>query len=136
MKAYEYFQDPTVPCCDLCCPSLLDRTRPGPPPGNTRKKPRPTPGVVDKDLKKEIVRWRKEVWSRDFEDSVFGPSAILTDQAVDLLSSFGQIKQISEIKVVLGYWAWFEKYSEELLALYQRLEIAPKKAKPTKPRAG
>lgn len=137
IKAHNLCKDPTVPCCDLCSPSLLNRTRPGPPPKNTWKKACPTPGVVDKELKKEIVRWRKEIWTRDFEDSLFGPSVILTDPTVELLSLFGRINKIAEIRIVLGYWAWFEKYREELFAVYQSLEvIAPKKPKLTKPRQG
>ena len=82
---------PTVPCCDLCSPELLDKTRPAPPLRNSRKKGQ-IPGMTDKELKKAIIRWRGEIWSRDFGDSLLGPSAILSNAAVNSLSLFGQVE--------------------------------------------
>jgi len=48
--------DLTVPCCDFCIPALLNQTRPAPPSQAFRKK-NVTPGIVDKQLKKAIVKW-------------------------------------------------------------------------------
>lgn len=55
---------------------------------------------------------------------------------VNSLSSFGPITRLLDLKTVMGgHWAWFDVYGEQLLALFQRLEIAPKKPKPPKARA-
>ena len=129
------FTDPTVSCCDLCDPSLLNQTRPAPPSRVPRKK-NATPGVVDKELKKAIIKWRKDIWTRDFGDALFGPSAVLSDAAVESVSSFGRIDRLIVLESALGgYWAWFGRYGDELLNLFRNLEVAPKQAKPTKPRA-
>jgi hypothetical protein len=127
--------DPSVPCCDLCDPSLLHQTRPAPPLRVTRKK-KENPGVVDPDLKTAIVKWRKDVWNRDFGDSLFGPTAILSDAAVESISSFGKIERLIDLESALGgYWAWFGRYGDELLSLFESLDIAPKQIKVPKPRA-
>ena len=64
--------DPTVPCCDFCSPALLNQTRPAPPSQAFHKK-NVTPGIINKQLKKAIVKWWTEIWTHDFEDSLFGP---------------------------------------------------------------
>jgi len=124
-----------VPCCDLCNPELLNRTRPAPPSRNSRKKG-PTFGVVDNELKKAIINWREEIWSRDFGDSLFGPAAVLSNAAIESLSSFGPIERLIDLELALrGYWAWFGKYGDKLLIFLSSLHIGPKKPKPPKPRA-
>jgi hypothetical protein len=91
---------------------------------------------VDKQLKKSIVKWQKEIWTRDFGDSLFGPSAILSNTAVESLSSFGNLKRLVDVESALGgYWAWFGRYGDELLNLFKSLEVGPKQPKPSKPRA-
>lgn len=91
---------------------------------------------MDDELRKEIISWREEIWKEDFGYSLFGPAAILSDETVNLLSSFGPIAQLVDLKAAMGgNWAWFDMYGEQLLALFQRLEVAPKKPKPTKARA-
>ena len=87
------------------------------------------------ELKKEIVKWRKEVWTRDFGDSLFGPSAILSDAAVESVSSFGKIERLIDLESALGGWAWFGRYGDELLNIFESLDISPMQAKPPKPRA-
>ncbi|KAF8162230.1 P-loop containing nucleoside triphosphate hydrolase protein [Pholiota molesta] len=126
---------PTVACCDICEPSLLDQTRPAPPSRNSRKR-NAAPGMVDKDLRKSIFKFRKEIWQRDFGDSLLAPSAILSDASIDSLSSFGKIDRLIDLESALGgYWAWFDRYGDELLALFRSLDVAPKQAKSSKPRA-
>ena len=88
------------------------------------------------ELKKAIVKWRKEVWTRDFGDSLFRPSAILSDASVISVSSFGKIERLIDLESALsGYWAWFGRYGDEFLNLFKSLNIAPKQVKPPKPRA-
>ena len=70
-----------------------------------REDKKAVPGVVNTELKKEIVKWRKEVWTRYFRDSLFGPSAILCDAAVESVSSFGKIKRLIDLESALGGWA-------------------------------
>ena len=71
--------DPTVLCCDICNPEHLNTAAPS---RNSRKRG-PKFGVVDNELKKVIIKWRKEISSRDFGDSLFGPAAVLPNAAVE-----------------------------------------------------
>ena len=88
------------------------------------------------ELKKAIVKWRKEVWTRDFEDSLFGPSAILSDASVKSDLLFGKIERLIDLESALsGYWAWFGRYGDEFLNLFKSLNIAPKQVRPPKPQA-
>lgn len=91
--------------------------------------------MVDNTLRESIVSWRKEIWRRDFGDSLLGPSVVLSNELVEAASSFGPIKDLDMLKKTIGGWLWFGKYGNELLTFLQSLEIAPKKPRPTKPRA-
>jgi len=85
----------------------------------TSRKRNVTPGIVDKQLKKAIVKWCKEIWTCDFGDSIFGPFAILSDTAVESLSSFGNIERLINLESALGrYWAWFGWYGIDRCGRY------------------
>ena len=78
--------DPTVPCCDICCPELLDRTRPAPPTLVQRKMGMPNPAV-----KSALHKWRMKIWRRDFKGAAFGLSGVLKNERIEVLSSVGPI---------------------------------------------
>ena len=63
------------------------------------RKKKPTSGVVDKELKKAIIKWRKDIWTRDFGDSQFGPSAVLSDADVESVSSLARLIGLSISKM-------------------------------------
>ncbi|KAH9481945.1 hypothetical protein JR316_0006475 [Psilocybe cubensis] len=90
-------------------------------------------GAVDPELRKVILEWRKSLWHRDFGDSMFGPSGILSNNAVNKLASYGAILRLTKLNEILGgNWPWFGKYGDELLALFRTTVIAPAKPKPSR----
>ncbi|KAE9385324.1 P-loop containing nucleoside triphosphate hydrolase protein [Gymnopus androsaceus JB14] len=97
-----------VACCDLCDPTLLDKTRPGAPQAASRRSIIKK-GLAHKETMNELHKWRTEISKRDFPSMLFGPSAILKDDTVELLASVGPIKTLARLdKVLGGQWSWRE----------------------------
>ncbi|EDQ98673.1 uncharacterized protein LACBIDRAFT_298348 [Laccaria bicolor S238N-H82] len=114
---------PTMPCCDLCDPSLLNRTRPGPPPLKARQTATKQ-GEPAQYVQHELHKWRTQVYERDFTHAMFGPSAIMKDGTITMLSSVGPISSICQLeKILAGQWQWYATYGAELLAFLNTLEM-------------
>ncbi|KAF8189324.1 P-loop containing nucleoside triphosphate hydrolase protein [Pholiota molesta] len=115
--------NPTVPCCDLCHPALLELTRPAAPEPAARKASVKA-GICNENLMDVIAEWRTKIWKRDFSKAQFGPSGILSNSAIERLSSVGPIKDLDMLEQVLGgNWPWFERYGEELLTEHCKLPV-------------
>ena len=106
---------PTVPCCDLCDPSLLNLTRPGPP--TTAKRTPPLKlGLLNEEVHTGLEDWRERVWQHNFKDALFAPSGIISDKVIGNLASLGPVLRLIELERVVGsQWPWFGKYGDELL---------------------
>lgn len=108
--------DCTVPCCDLCDPSLLARTRPGPSPRLQRatkvKRGQPVP-----EYQSKLHQWRMDVFDRDHAGSQWDYTGILSQSQVEHLTSVGPINK-AKLTSILGVgWVWWDEYGKELLAL-------------------
>lgn len=124
-----------MPCCDLCAPTLLNRTRPGPP-EKTPKKANIKSGLVNEKTQNALLDWRKKVWQEDFADMIFGPSSILSDETVDMLSSVGPVLRLNVLERIVGSeWPWFGRYGNQLLDYLISLNIPPMQPKPQQKRA-
>ena len=122
-----------VACCNLCNPTLLDKRRPGAPQAASRRSII-RKGLAHKETMNELHKWRTEIFKRDFSSMLFGPSAVLRDEAVELLASVGPIKTLARLdKVLGGHWSWRERYGHSLLETLALLEIPfiPKPKKET-----
>ncbi|KAJ6517846.1 hypothetical protein DFH09DRAFT_1287620 [Mycena vulgaris] len=127
--------NPIVPCCDICCPELLNKTRPGKPPVIPRQSAVKR-GEINKDVQIVLHRWRIGIKARDFSTSLFAASAILRDETVALLSSVGPVDSRERLqKVLAGQWTWWEEYGEELYKCLAAQDIPPMKPLPAKKRA-
>ncbi|KAJ7586278.1 hypothetical protein C8J56DRAFT_742127, partial [Mycena floridula] len=91
-------------------------------------------GVPQKSTQDKLYEWRSMVYKRDFRRSLFGPSGIMKDETISLLSSVGPIhlQKVLE-KVLAGQWTWYERYGDELLAWLMTLNMPPMVLKPKKP---
>ena len=88
-------------------------------------------GVPNSIVRNALYKWRTSIHARDFPDSLFGPSAILKDDTLDLLSSVGPIASVAVLKRVLaGNWSWISTYGSELWTELQKLDIPPMQPKP------
>ncbi|KAF7359579.1 p-loop containing nucleoside triphosphate hydrolase protein [Mycena venus] len=98
---------PTVACCDICCPELLNVARPGNPQKVIRQSAVKR-GEVVKDLQVVLNEWRTSIKKRDYPSPLFAASAILRDETIALLSSVGPIKSRKHLqKVLAGQWTWW-----------------------------
>ncbi|KAF9477172.1 P-loop containing nucleoside triphosphate hydrolase protein, partial [Pholiota conissans] len=113
---------PTAPCCDICNPELLNLTRPAALPPSTRKS-NVLYEAVDPATKSSLEEWRGKIWNRDFDDAIFSPAGILSDGAIERLSSVANAidNLISLERALGGGWAWFGTYGDELLTEIKRL---------------
>ncbi|EFI28041.1 ATP-dependent DNA helicase RecQ [Coprinopsis cinerea okayama7 len=124
---------PTVPCCDICCPQLLDRTRPAPPATSERAKAIKG-GVPNVDVMCKLNDWRVSVFRRDFAGkAMFTASGVLSDSLVETLASVGPITTEKRLKEVVGRsWLLYPKYHAELLMTLLAMDMPPMVPKPPK----
>ncbi|TFY55897.1 hypothetical protein EVJ58_g7964 [Rhodofomes roseus] len=124
-----------VPCCDICDPALLDRTRP-PRLARPRKAASQTQGIPDQHALQALEEWRAATLSRDYPQAIFGASALLDDTTIDKLTSAGPLTE-DEIKQMLKGWIWRHDYEAELCQLLRSLNVVfrPKPKPPKKTRA-
>ncbi|KAF8153775.1 P-loop containing nucleoside triphosphate hydrolase protein [Crassisporium funariophilum] len=125
---------PTVPCCDICDPSLLDKTRPG----NFEKAGRRKAVKLGKPNVKtmdELDSWRRGVKARDFPYPVITAEAILSEQLIRTIASAGPVQSKSKLSELLaGQWGWEDTYCDELLDKLNALDIPALVPLPTRPR--
>ncbi|KAF8145811.1 P-loop containing nucleoside triphosphate hydrolase protein [Mycena galopus ATCC 62051] len=127
--------DPTAPCCDICCPHLLDLVRPGKLPRVARQSTVKR-GEVNADVQRELDKWRTEIKARDFPSTMYAPSMILKDETVALLASVGPITSLNHLqKTLSNQWLWLDEYGELLYQFMSSLTIPPMKPLPKKTRA-
>ncbi|KAJ3516531.1 hypothetical protein NMY22_g14185 [Coprinellus aureogranulatus] len=122
---------PNVPCCDNCCPELLDRTRPRKVEVEKRNVGVKR-GIPNLEVMTSLNRWRVKILKRDFGSAFFSADGFLSDDLVEDLASVGPIMDLERLKLVLGgKWSWIDKYGEELSAELVSLDIPPMIPKPT-----
>ncbi|OJT02274.1 hypothetical protein TRAPUB_7190, partial [Trametes pubescens] len=126
---------PTVPCCDICCPALLDLTRPPAP----RAEQRATPikrGLPDLAAQKRLREWRRSIHARDHSYAQYDASAILSDDLISSLTVCGPVSSETLSALLKGKWVFWEKYHEELADFLDCIIIifTPIPSKPRAPR--
>ncbi|KAJ7764573.1 P-loop containing nucleoside triphosphate hydrolase protein [Mycena maculata] len=125
---------PTVLCCDICCPELLNLVRPGKAPKVTCQSAIKR-GEVQKNLQVVLDEWRTSIKHRDYPSPLFASSAILRDETIALLSSVGPINSRKHLqKILAGQWTWWVKYGGELYHCLAGQTIPPMVPLPQKTR--
>ncbi|EMD42076.1 hypothetical protein CERSUDRAFT_62036 [Gelatoporia subvermispora B] len=109
-----------VPCCDICDPSLLDRTRP--PKVTLAKVKPPRRGKPYPGVQVELESWRETVWQRDHVHAHYDSTAILDDSTIDLLSSIGEVDDTVYTELLETAWIWWDLHGPELLRLLTSLD--------------
>lgn len=113
---------PTVPCCDICDPSLFDKTRPNSNVNTSREKVT-RKGLPDVDLQDKLRRWRETIFERDLAGSPLAPSAVMDEEIIELISSLGPLSKEKLSSVLQPKWIWWDTYGEELQKLLATLKI-------------
>ena len=116
---------PVVPCCDICAPSLLDRTRPG-----SFKKPRrkqvsktgePCVETVDK-----LNEWRQTIKQHDYTSSMITPAAVLSNEMVEKIARVGPITTRQQLSAILAdEWGLESTYGNELWTFLASIDPPP-----------
>ncbi|EAU85201.2 ATP-dependent DNA helicase recQ [Coprinopsis cinerea okayama7 len=105
-------------CCDLCNPQLLDRVRPGKPPAKERRKVVKKRAEIALHVWSKLDEWRMLVHARDWPRSMLGPSAILSDDDLEMLAMAENITTLEDLKDILHQWTWRTKYVDELWSVW------------------
>ncbi len=124
---------PDVPCCDICDPSLFDRTRPGTAPTTARAK-NLKKGQPDLRAKAALREWRDLVFERDHQHAHYDETAILDDELIATIVCTGGTPPSQLRSLLVDKWIFFDRHGEELLNLVSSLKIVFTPL-PTKPRA-
>jgi hypothetical protein len=108
--------EPTVPCCDICDPSLLDLVRPGLRPTSTTKKltynKHPNMLVVS-----ALREWRRKALISDDHPRYLPASYILSEEAINKLASLSPCTELS-VKVYLSQqWVFWSTYGSDVTAV-------------------
>ncbi|KAL1680990.1 P-loop containing nucleoside triphosphate hydrolase protein [Schizophyllum commune] len=107
---------PGVDCCDVCAPSLLDRTRPG---KNSRATAAPRLTMAktrDANLYAVMDDWREEVFDRDFSWSGMTPEMVLPTTLIDKIARVQQPLKRTVIERLLKLdWIYYDQYGREML---------------------
>ncbi|KAI0363847.1 P-loop containing nucleoside triphosphate hydrolase protein [Pilatotrama ljubarskyi] len=123
--------EPTVPCCDICCPSLFDVTRPASLPPEKRKQ-KPKCGLPDLTAQRKLQEWREMIFVRDHAWAQYDETAILNDEMIAALTSCGPLAPRQIADILEDKWAFWDEYHEELKSFIAALKLAfhplPKKA--------
>jgi hypothetical protein len=105
---------PTVLCCDVCSPSLLDHTQPGMKP-HTDHARQVTKKEVSEALFDLIEDWQDNVYKRDYKYSSLQAGNVLPDEAIVKLAHLKLPLTAFAIQAVLANaWPRWDCHGEEL----------------------
>ncbi|KAI0772184.1 P-loop containing nucleoside triphosphate hydrolase protein [Irpex lacteus] len=122
---------PIVACCDICVPSLFNKTRPGILRAATLGSPAASPrkGLPDSTAVTLLQAWRIKIFERDHSGSLLCPSAILSNTILLDLASYGPISSETARRVLEARWIWYSVYGDELVEF---LKSVPRVYEPLK----
>jgi hypothetical protein len=127
--------EPTVPCCDICDVSLLDRVRPKKQLIQTRR-PKVKRGLTDKSTQARLFEWRRRILKRDHANATFSSSGILPNDLVETLASVGPaVLREVVLDDLTRDWLWRDQYFDELKSHLGSLKIGPLIEMPKKTRS-
>ncbi|PIL28981.1 transporter [Ganoderma sinense ZZ0214-1] len=130
-------EDLTVPCCDICDPTLLDATRPQPLPPERKPKNRKR-GLPDLDAQAKLRSWRRDILKRSYAYAQYDGSAILDDDLITSLTTIGPLTPDIVSELLKEKWIFWEQHGTELTTFLQTFTIVftPLPPKPRAAKAG
>nr|VWO96668.1 ATP-dependent RNA helicase mak5 (EC [Ganoderma boninense] len=111
-----------VPCCDICSPSLLDRTRPRPKVSPPKPRMR-AKGHPDHTAQAALCAWRQRTFDERHRDSQLDASAILDDHLITALTTVGELTPPQVSQILSESWVWWTKYGTDLTRFVCTLHI-------------
>ncbi|EJF59224.1 P-loop containing nucleoside triphosphate hydrolase protein, partial [Dichomitus squalens LYAD-421 SS1] len=104
---------PTVPCCDICVPSLFDRTRPPPLPPECRARNLKR-GKPDLAVRDTLRTWRKAMFKTHHASAQYDETSILDDDLILVLVSHGSLNTQQALNLIQDKWPFHHMYADEL----------------------
>ena len=105
--------EPTVPCCDICDPNLLDLVRPGQRPSSTTKKltysKHPNMVVVS-----ALREWRRKVLIKDNHPRYLPASYILSEEAINKLARLSPCTESAAKGYLSQQWVFWSTYGSDV----------------------
>ncbi|KAI0675802.1 P-loop containing nucleoside triphosphate hydrolase protein [Trametes maxima] len=125
--------EPTVQCCDLCHPQLLDKTHPATVQRQRQNKAskRGEPNAL---AERKLREWRAHVYARNHPYAQYDETAILDDDLINLLSSYGPLSAPQLAERIKDKWAFWEQHNEELTTFIASLDLTFIPLTATRPR--
>ncbi|KAJ3541715.1 hypothetical protein NM688_g6047 [Phlebia brevispora] len=119
--------DRPVACCDVCSPTLFDRTRAGPK-ARTSQQGRPRKlarGIPDAAAEERLNEWREEVFERDHPLAQFDAEALLPDELVETIVSLPPdvIASPAICNLLRADWLFWDEYGDDLVHFIRGLNI-------------
>ncbi|EDR00253.1 uncharacterized protein LACBIDRAFT_334227 [Laccaria bicolor S238N-H82] len=103
-------------CCQGVLTNIYGNEKASPPQPNSWKTAA-SYEAVNPTTKWSLSEWRTKIWNHDFDNAIFSPAGILNDGALKKLASMASpIENSIGLERVIGGWAWFGTYGDELLA--------------------
>ncbi|KZV81633.1 P-loop containing nucleoside triphosphate hydrolase protein [Exidia glandulosa HHB12029] len=114
-------KESTVPCCDLCDPSLLARTLPGHAIKSKRKPKKKKKDAAEpaRDVIDALRDWRYKEWERCYRELGFTDEAILPEELIEDLASRPELASLDVLERVIGPWSLWSTYSEDVYCTLQ-----------------
>ncbi|EJD46861.1 P-loop containing nucleoside triphosphate hydrolase protein [Auricularia subglabra TFB-10046 SS5] len=119
----------TVPCCDLCDPTLLDRALPGQGPKRKKRRAKERNKLPAVDVVRALRDWRVDTWKEHYSKQCFTECAVLPDELITILAvapEFDTEKQLAN--ELAEEWMWWGRHGRSLwralVAVYDQRPIA------------
>ncbi|OJT09235.1 hypothetical protein TRAPUB_14310 [Trametes pubescens] len=114
--------DPSVDCCDICVPALLNQCRPGTKPTTTTVKAIKK-GQPAAEFSGRLEEWRAMVYERDHPGSQWDSTGILDTPSIEHLISVGRLDNSKLAAILRGSWLWWDEYATELTELVSSWDV-------------
>ncbi|KAK7692086.1 hypothetical protein QCA50_005492 [Cerrena zonata] len=113
---------PSVPCCDICDPSLFDATRPGIQ-RKASKQSVPKKGESVPEIQSQLRQWRRDIFERDHALAQYEAKSLLNNELVATLSAHGPLSEGNVAILLSESWVWWQRYGTELTSFVVALKI-------------
>ncbi|KAI0073019.1 hypothetical protein K474DRAFT_1711101 [Panus rudis PR-1116 ss-1] len=77
------------------------------------------------EVVKQLKQWRRMVYKRDHARAMYDSKAILDDNLIASLSSYGHMTRATQQQLLADHWIWWDRYSDELARFIETLGKIP-----------
>ncbi|KDQ05619.1 hypothetical protein BOTBODRAFT_49776, partial [Botryobasidium botryosum FD-172 SS1] len=120
----------SVPCCEICSPTPLDKINTGKRLATTKAPSIPAKGVCQDSVVEVLEPWRDHIQATHQRYFCCTGFAILSDLLVERIASAGPNHNQAYLKRVMGPWGLWDIHGDDLFDNVSQLDIPPREARP------